>query len=182
VFNEYHSQECGDALYADFSKNTPERITAITSHLNNRPAHSFPSNGSFNLNNPSIGQPSIPTPVYMEHTTSHYSPRQSVSTGLSNISQASTLLGSISASPTSNPTFSTPIFFELCVNAGVFLKSLAEIDLKSVRTDGEFFQAVKEHYFRLRSYRTRFWLLKPSSVSYVRVRSCENLNSPSGLP
>jgi hypothetical protein len=66
---------------------------------------------------------------------------------------------------------SIPVFFELCVNAGGYLKSLAEIDLNNVRTDGEFFETVREHYFRLRSYRARIWLLKLSSMSYVRVGS-----------
>jgi hypothetical protein len=145
-------------------------MAAIASHLQNRPSNSIPSNEVSNLYSSPLGPPSVPTPVYMRHTSvSSISTSKSGSTVLRNISPTSTLLGSLSSSSRSNSSFSTPVFFELCVNAGTFLKSLAEIDLKAVGSDGEFFQAVKEHYFRLRSYRSRFWLLRPSSVSYVRV-------------
>jgi hypothetical protein len=62
------------------------------------------------------------------------------------------------------------VFLELCVNTGKLLKSLGEIDVSSIKTDGDFFSMVKTHYLRLRSFRARFWLLKPVNVSYVRVR------------
>lgn len=74
-------------------------------------------------------------------------------------------------------TQSSHSFFELCVNSGKFLKSLGEISVSStnahgvnsIDTDGEFFRKVKDNYLRLRSFRARFWLLKPVNVSYVRV-------------
>lgn len=71
------------------------------------------------------------------------------------------------------------VFLELCVNAGKLLKSLGEIDISSINTDGDFFSTVKAHYLQLRSFRARFWLLKPVTVSYVRVslpfHSCPSL-------
>lgn len=67
------------------------------------------------------------------------------------------------------PTESSYKFLELCVNSGKLLKTLGEIDVSSINTDGEFFGVVKSHYLRLRSFRARFWLLKPVNVSYVRV-------------
>jgi hypothetical protein len=146
-------------------------MAALIFNLQNRPSNPLPSAQNFDPGE-QVRQPSVPTAAHMRHTAgSSTSTSSGVSTDASNPSPTSTLLGSLSSSSILDPTFSTPTFFELCVNAGIFVKSLAEIDLRAVRSDGEFFQAVKEHYFRLRSYRSRFWLLRPSSVSYVRVRS-----------
>ncbi|KAL5348218.1 hypothetical protein ACLOAV_006698 [Pseudogymnoascus australis] len=79
---------------------------------------------------------------------------------------------------TTKSTQSNHSFFELCVNSGKFLKSLGEISVSStnahgvnsIDTDGEFFRKVKDNYLRLRSFRARFWLLKPVNVSYVRAK------------
>jgi hypothetical protein len=60
-------------------------------------------------------------------------------------------------------------FLELCVNTGPHLKSLAEIDVANISCDGALFCALRKQYLRLRGFRSRFWLLKPTSVSFVRV-------------
>ena len=73
--------------------------------------------------------------------------------------------------PTSSSMISSmnPSYLELCVNTGAHLKTLGEIDLSGVSTDGALFQAVKKKYLQLRGFRSRFWLLTPASVSFVRV-------------
>ena len=60
-------------------------------------------------------------------------------------------------------------FLELCVNTGPHLKSLAEIDTRNISTDGALFQAIRKQYLGLRGFRSRFWLLKPAAISFVRV-------------
>lgn len=90
---------------------------------------------------------------------------------VSGLHSSNTSLTSLGATATASTTLTpaNPIFLELCVNAGKLLKSLGEIDVSSISTDGDFFSTVKAHYLRLRSFRARFWLLKPVTVSYVRV-------------
>ncbi len=78
------------------------------------------------------------------------------------------VVGSCS-SPHINFPQNGPTYFELCVNTGEHLKSLGEIDVTRISTDGEFFALIKQQYLRLRSFRSRFFLLKPSVISYVRV-------------
>jgi len=89
---------------------------------------------------------------------------------VNNSSTSTTLESASGASSKASVPSSNPVFLELCVNAGQYLKSLGEIDLSNIRTDGDFFSVVKEHYLLLRSFRSKFWLLKPSTISYVRVR------------
>lgn len=97
---------------------------------------------------------------------------------LRQVNKSQNLRISLGASTTTSATQSTlkSTFLELCVNTGPLLKTLGEIDVSAVKTDGEFFHIVKAHYLRLRDFRTRFWFLKPTSVSYVRVsRSLHSL-------
>jgi hypothetical protein len=94
------------------------------------------------------------------------------SSPVAGLHSSNTPLASLEAAATSSTALAPPklIFLELCVNAGKLLKSLGEIDVSSINTDGDFFSTVKAHYLRLRSFRAQFWLLKPVTVSYVRVR------------
>lgn len=71
---------------------------------------------------------------------------------------------------------SKPSFLELCVNTGPYLMSLAEIDTANILTDGDLFRDLRRQYLRLRRYRSRFWLLKPAAVSFVRVSSLIHVN------
>jgi hypothetical protein len=78
------------------------------------------------------------------------------------------------ASGVANQTTSNhPInqYFELCINTGEYTKTLAEINLQKVGCDGELFKRIRSEYTRLRRFRSRFWLLKPSGVHFVRVSS-----------
>lgn len=62
-------------------------------------------------------------------------------------------------------------YLELCVNTGEFHKSLGEIEVTGVCSDGLLFQKIKKKYLDLRSYRARFFLLQPTAVQFVQVSS-----------
>ncbi|KFZ13622.1 hypothetical protein V501_03613 [Pseudogymnoascus sp. VKM F-4519 (FW-2642)] len=177
--------ECGDLLHMDFDSNSRSFLT-INSLLCSPSATLQPSGGSHASSRTLPRAISVPMPARLTGDTSRNSTTQADPAPglLSNIRQplirtcytASTVLAR-----------SNNKFLELCVNSGKFLKTLGEIDVSSVNTDGEFFSTVREHYLRLRSFRARFWLLKPVSVSYVRF-SVEDrcrvgiLHKPVALP
>ena len=100
-------------------------------------------------------------------TSAHSSTSMQGSSDLTNRSSARTTSSSTQSS--GQPVTLDATFLELCVNTGEHLKTLGEIDLTNVRSDGDMFNAIKEHYLRLRSFRSKFWLLKPAAVNYVRV-------------
>lgn len=91
-------------------------------------------------------------------------------------------LSTISASQTLSMAASNErdlSFLELCVNTGPHLKSLAEIDTVNISTDGALFQAIRNQYLSLRGFRSRFWLLKPAAISFVRVSLILSLKTSS---
>lgn len=67
------------------------------------------------------------------------------------------------------PYVPTQSYLEVCINTGEYTKTLSEIDLRDVGCDGELFRRIRSEYRRLRGFRSRFWLLKPSGVHFVRV-------------
>jgi hypothetical protein len=71
------------------------------------------------------------------------------------------------AMDTSIPTRKS--YLELCINTGEYTKKLSEIDLVHVGCDGELFRRIRSEYLRLRSFRSKIWLLKPSGVHFVKV-------------
>ena len=60
-------------------------------------------------------------------------------------------------------------YLELCVNTGEFSKSLGEIEISQVRSDGSLFREIRSNYLRLRGYRAKHFLLKPVAVQFVQV-------------
>lgn len=105
--------------------------------------------------------PSPPT-AHLPHPNSSNTPKQ-IPHGLGNLMSANAL-------PTMTANNNLDLsFLELCVNTGPHLKSLAEINTASISTDGTLFKALRKQYLRLRGFRSRFWLLKPSAISFVRV-------------
>jgi hypothetical protein len=65
---------------------------------------------------------------------------------------------------------SDPRFLALCVNTGEFKKSLAEIEVSKVASDGQLFKLMKETYREVRGFRARFrFLIKPVSIRFVHV-------------
>lgn len=59
-------------------------------------------------------------------------------------------------------------FIELCVNTGEFQHQLAEIDISTVASDAQLFDRIRERYREVRSFRTRYFLLKPVDVHFVQ--------------
>ncbi|KAK3301760.1 uncharacterized protein B0T15DRAFT_505975 [Chaetomium strumarium] len=66
-----------------------------------------------------------------------------------------------------------PKFLEVCVNTGEFEKRLTEVNMLAVNSDTKLFQDIKEEYQSVRSFRARYFLLKPVDVHFVRF-SLEN--------
>lgn len=156
-------------LYMDFSSESSRNSPTIKSLLRSRQATLETAGGSHLSTQPIPGAISVPAPILSRGNISQKSTTQSGPTpGLPSSNTPQTPI-SAGSTVTTAPTPSNRMFFELCVNSGKYLKTLGEIDVSSINTDGEFFSAVKAHYLRLRSFRSRFWLLKPVNVSYVRV-------------
>ena len=63
----------------------------------------------------------------------------------------------------------TSKYLEMCVNSGEFSKSLGEIEMSQVQSDGCLFRQIKSQYLRLRGYRAKHFLLKPTAVQFVQV-------------
>jgi hypothetical protein len=66
------------------------------------------------------------------------------------------------------PRQPTKRFIELCVNTGEFQRQLAEIDVSDVSSDAQLFDRIREHYREVRSFRTKYFLLKPVDVHFVQ--------------
>jgi hypothetical protein len=58
-------------------------------------------------------------------------------------------------------------FIELCVNTGEFQRQLAEIDVSDVKSDAQLFDRIREMYREVRSFRVKYFLLKPVDVHFV---------------
>ncbi|KAE9363247.1 hypothetical protein N431DRAFT_304534, partial [Stipitochalara longipes BDJ] len=58
---------------------------------------------------------------------------------------------------------------EICINVGKYTKTLCEIELKDIRSDEALFARIRKDYFRIRTHRSTFWLLKPSGVHFVKA-------------
>lgn len=61
-------------------------------------------------------------------------------------------------------------FLALCVNTGGMYKTLAELDMSRINSDGEAFSQMKKAYLQYRGVRSRLhFLVKPVTVEFVRV-------------
>lgn len=67
-----------------------------------------------------------------------------------------------------NPDRTRKKFIELCVNTGEFQHQLAEIDVSHVTSDGQLFRLIRERYRAVRSFRAKYFILKPADVHFVR--------------
>lgn len=163
----------------DFDSNSSRSFLTINALIWSPSATLQPSGGSRAPNQTLPGVISVPMPVLLTGNSSQNSTTQP---GLAPRRHSSNTPQPLIVTDSTASTAVTPSnikFFELCVNSGKFLKTLGEIDVSSIDTDGKFFSTVKAHYLRLRSFRARFWLLKPVNVSYVRVsRSFHSHPSP----
>jgi hypothetical protein len=157
-------QGCGHELYADF-KVFNEVVNELAAILQLPISSSSCTNGSYNINE--LHGIQGPRPA---HLTSRTLPS---STDSSSGSSFSTLLGSTSSMTSNNSSsLSRQAYLELCINTGEYTKTLREIDLRNVGCDGELFKEIRNEYSRARNFKSRFWLLKPSGVHFVRVSIC----------
>jgi hypothetical protein len=150
--------------YADF-KVFNEAVNELAAILQLPISSSSCTNGSYNMND--LHGVQVPRSAHVA------SRALSSSTDSSSGSSLSTLLGSTS-SMTSNlgSTLSRQSYLELCINTGEYTKTLREIDLRNVGCDGELFKEIRNEYSQARNFKSRFWLLKPSGVHFVRVSIC----------
>ncbi|KAL2065847.1 hypothetical protein VTL71DRAFT_3517 [Oculimacula yallundae] len=179
--------ECGELLYMDFGNNSEGSFAMLDALPNVQSVTSRPSAIAHTSDQSLPGTANIPIQALSRGPVSQNVMAQQGSTYGSH--PANTPQKSLGASNTvlPEPVSTGLIFLELCVNTGRLLKSLGEVDVSSISTDGDFFATVKEYYLRLRGFRARFWLLKPVTVSYVRF-SVEDrcrvgiLHKPVALP
>ncbi|KAM0454346.1 hypothetical protein ACHAPV_008425, partial [Trichoderma viride] len=60
-------------------------------------------------------------------------------------------------------------FLALCINTGSIYKTLAELDMSRINSDGEAFSQMKKAYIQYRGVRSRLrFLIKPVTVEFVR--------------
>lgn len=153
----------------DFNSNSTGSFPTINALIRFQSATLRPSGSSHAPGQPPPGALSMPIPARSRGNISlNLATQSGPASGLHSANTPHISLGTAATVSTALTPLSL-IFLELCVNTGKFLKSLGEIDVTSINTDGDFFDTVKAHYLRLRGFRARFWLLKPISVSYVRV-------------
>lgn len=161
-------QGCGVSLYADFSEDNPENIqqmTEILQHANDRNIENVA--GSHGMQ-PILGQPNYVPPSSSNQSSISPSSSQSQSSISSNSSMTSS--SSLAVSHAGS-------YLEVCINTGEYTKTLSEIDLRNIECDGQLFQTMRREYSRLRGFRSKFWLLQPSRVDFVRVNMQNPINN-----
>jgi hypothetical protein len=124
-----------------------------------RPHHS-PTQSKRSPNPSSLHGSATPSNIHLPGRTSSSS---------SQFSSGSTAIGSSSSSVNEIPSNPNQSYLKLCINTGEYTKSLSEIDLRDIGCDGDLFKKICSEYSRLRGFRSRLWLLKPSAVHFVRV-------------
>jgi hypothetical protein len=70
-------------------------------------------------------------------------------------------------------------YFELCVNYGKHRRKLGEIDIKDIRSDGEFFRLIRNTYVRMRGPKLSLFL-EPKGIRYIRVSRWVSLSKRAG--
>jgi len=69
------------------------------------------------------------------------------------------------------PPLTPKRFVALCINTGEFDMTLGEVDISSITTDRQMFQALKSTYHSRRGFRTkafRRWLIKPVDIKFIQ--------------
>lgn len=170
-------QDCGDDLYADFPESDGDSIHNLEVFLQSQadnigrgtaPSHTSHPPGE--SSNSTSALPSSPVPSSL----------QPLSSQENNVSQAS------GHTPNSHTGRQRPSgigrathtsrnldragkrFIELCVNTGEFQRQLAEIDVSNVESDAQLFDRIRERYCEVRSFRVKYFLLKPVDVHFVQ--------------
>lgn len=168
---KYRYQECGDDLYADFPESDGDSIRNLEVLLQSQAddnGGSTPSSHASTSCNPPTGGPSnstpapTPPPVPGQPNDARQTPGQ----GPDPPPPEGTDGGAHASGRT--PGRARKRFLELCVNTGEFQRQLAEIDVSSVNSDAQLFDRIRQRYHEARSFRVKYFLLKPVDVHFVQ--------------
>lgn len=99
--------------------------------------------------------------------TNSSSSSQVFSSPAPSFSQSSTMQMSSVTTSDDMLTSSRESYLEVCINTGEYTMTLSEINLQSIRCDGELFKNIQKECLRLRAFHFRFRLLRPSGVVFV---------------
>ncbi|SPO06948.1 uncharacterized protein DNG_09642, partial [Cephalotrichum gorgonifer] len=167
--------ECGDDLYVDFPETDGDAFRNLEVFLQRQAydtgggttpsqALSATTACSGRTGNPQPPLTRTPPPVPNPPNNARQTPRQGPNPPPGGQSSGGT--GRDAPIRGRNPDLPKR-FLELCVNTGEFQKQLAEIDVSSVRSDGQLFDRIRERYREVRSFRVKYFLLKPVDVHFV---------------
>ncbi|KAF4631776.1 hypothetical protein G7Y89_g6358 [Cudoniella acicularis] len=159
--------DCGVKIYGDFDNTDPQAVndpakalqSSNTRGTNSSSSSSRTANSSISDNSNASeitilsqpGQPPLPE-------------TRSLSVEDSAVETAPSTL----ASPAPSPQLSQPKYLALCVNTSGIYKTLAEIEVSAVKSDGQLFHLIKEAYRDIRGFRTKLnFLIKPIEIQFV---------------
>ena len=156
-------QKCGHELYADISSRSPAELHRLASEVQRTDYQTSSIHGSLDMstlsNFPSSPQATLPNRA--RSLDSHRS-----STGFI----SSTTVGPhLSAPPFGSQEYQNRSFLELCLNTGKCAKTLCEIDLSNITSDGQLFDRIRSDYYGIRKLRFSLRLLKPSGIHFVKA-------------
>lgn len=144
-------------LYGDFLETKTSDLDDLKSSLDTSVDDRF-------TNNSSDSEQSQTNP---HHMTSRSSSSSRTTSSRANSTRTSLSTGSTDAS---SVDAIPPKFLALCVNTGGMYKTLAELDMSRINSDGEAFSQMKKAYLHYRGVRSRLhFLVKPVTVEFVRV-------------
>ncbi|EAQ91630.1 predicted protein [Chaetomium globosum CBS 148.51] len=167
LFEEGYSFDCGDELYADFPESEADSVRQLEAYLQDHSTHAgggtAPTQTSHSPGGAAALTPASRSPLLQP--PSQTPPNNTGQPASQN--QLPTTTGG--ATQANTPAIqATKRFLELCVNTGEFQRQLAEIDISTVTNDAQLFDCIRERYHEVRSFRTRFFLLKPVDVHFVQ--------------
>lgn len=142
--------DCGVELYGDFMIDKASDLDGLELSLH-VPAENTSTSSS------SDSEQSVETGTNPRHMIS----RSRSSSTRTTLSTSSTNASSIDIAQSK--------FFALCINTGSIYKTLAELDMSRLNSDGEAFSQMKKAYIQYRGLRSRLrFLIKPVTVEFVR--------------
>lgn len=173
-------------MFADFAESSNESLDELQAVLdskvdqgNNSKSHIKACTGEETLSN-AFRKTSLEQGQPHSHDRASTTPFTRKGRATSDIDHQSRLdPGMVVRDPTSEPVRKR--FVELCVNTGEYQRQLAEIDVTNLESDSQLFERIKEKYLEVRSFRVKYFLLKPIDVHFVQVSSVLHLNWPSPL-
>ncbi|KAH6838570.1 hypothetical protein B0I37DRAFT_409119 [Chaetomium sp. MPI-CAGE-AT-0009] len=160
--------DCGDDLYADFPEPDADSICQLVASLKGNTAHAGDGTAPPQASHPPGGV-SAPTAASGSSPSHPSSNTQAINTGQPPSQNQSPITSGGAATHTNGPAGQVKKrFIELCVNTGEFQRSLAEIDVSTASSDAQLFDRIRERYREVRSFRTKYFLLKPVDVHFVQ--------------